>query len=203
MLSAGVLLVSGLALGLAAALVPSLGPVWNERPPNQLLLIADRTVAWRVSSLLFAGGLVLALFGVLVLCSQLLDAGAESAAWVGIGSFAVGTTLWLIHLGYRITVTVSVATEMKDGAAMPDWLRPTWDLGNYLLVAYVALASIGLIAIGVGLLQTALLPPWSAWTTIGLAAVFIATLAIFRNTMPVLPHLATGLVGIVALIHIR
>ena len=144
----------------------------------------------------------MALFGVLVLCSQLLDAGAESAAWVGIGSFAVGTTLWLIHLGYRITVMVSVATEMRDGAAMPDWLLPTWDLGNYLLVAYVGLASIGLIAIGVGFLQTGLLPAWSAWTIISLAAVFVVTLAIFRNTMPVLPHLATGLVGVVALIHI-
>ena len=144
----------------------------------------------------------MALFGVLVLCSQLLDAGADSAAWVGIGSFAVGTTLWLIHLGYRITVMVSVATEMKNGTAMPDWLLPTWDLGNYLLVAYVTLASIGLIAIGVGLLQTALLPAWSAWTIISLAAVFLVTLAIFSNTMPVLPHLATGLLGVVLLIRI-
>ncbi|MDX1467797.1 MAG: hypothetical protein R3258_00495 [Acidimicrobiia bacterium] len=148
---------------------------------------------------LFAGGLVVALFGVLALCGLLQDSGAETTAWLGIGAFVVGTTLWMVHLGYRMTVMTSVAAEMKAGASMPDWFLLSWNLGNYLLVAYVALATVGLIAIALGLLQTGLLPDWTAWTTIGLGALFIATLIIFRNTMPVLPHLATGLIGVVAL----
>ena len=201
MRSVGILLVAGLILGLAGALVPSLGPVWNQRPPTQLLLIADRNAAWVSSTALFAAGLVVALFGVLALCGRLQDSGADTSAWIGIGAFLVGTTLWMVHLGYRLTVMTSVAMDMKAGAAMPDWFIPSWNLGNYLLVAYVALASIGLIAIAVGLLQTGLLPGWSAWTSIGLSVLFIVALIIFRNTLPVLPHVATGLIGIVALIQ--
>lgn len=83
---------------------------------------------------------------------------------------------------------------------MPDWLLPSWNLGNYLLAAYVVLASVGLIALGIGVLATGLLPSWSAWTVIGLGTVFIVTLAIFRNTLPVFPHLVTGLLGVLALI---
>lgn len=199
MRSVGVFLSIGLTLGLAAAWVPSLGPVWNERPPTQLVLIADRKVAWVTATALFTGGLVVALFGVLALCGLLQDSGAETSAWIGIGAFVVGTTLWMVHLGYRMTVMTSVAAEMRAGASMPDWFIPSWNLGNYLLAAYVALAAVGLIAIALGLLQTGLLPGWTAWTTLGLGAFFIATMIVFRNTMPVLPHLATGLIGVVAL----
>lgn len=201
MVSAGVLLISGLVLGLAAAGIPSLGPVWNERPPAQLLSIADRKRAWVASSVLFAAGLITALFGVLVLSGLLIDAGAAPSGWIGMGAFVVGTCLWLIHLGYRMTVMVSVADDMAEGAAMPDWLLPTWTLGNFLLASYVLLASAGLIGISVGILETNLLPAWSAWVAIGLAVLFLATLAAFRNTMPVLPHLATGLLGIVAVLN--
>lgn len=201
MRAAGVLLVIGLGFGLAAAWVPSLGAVWNERPPRQLVLLADRTGAWTLSSVLFAIGLTVALFGVLVLSGLLLDASADTSAWVGIGSFVVGTTLWLIHLGYRMTVMTSVARDMDAGGSMPDWFIPTWDLGNYLLVSYVVLASVGLIAIGAGLLQTGLLPSWSAWAAIVLAVLFLGTLAVFRNTLPVFPHLATGLLGVVAILE--
>lgn len=201
MRTAGVFLVTGLAFGLAAAWVPSLGPVWNARPPEQLVLIADRRQAWIVASLLFALGLIAALFGVLALCGNLLDGTAAPWAWVAIGSFVVGTTLWLVHLGYRMTVMVMVADETAAGMPMPDWLLPSWHLGNYLLVAYVALASIGLVGIGIALLETALLPTWSAWTVIALAALFLTTLAVLRNTMPVLPHLATGLLGVLAVVN--
>ena len=201
MRSIGFLLTGGLVLGLAAALVPSLGPVWNARPPERLLLIGDRTGAWVTSSFLFAAGLVVAVFGVLALSAELVDSDARTSGWVTIGAFLVGTTLWLIHLGYRMTVMVSVSREMADGAEMPEWFLPSWDLGNYLLVSYVILASVGLVALGVGILQTGLFPVWSAWIIIGSALIFILTIAVFRNTLPVFPQLATGLLGILALIN--
>lgn len=197
----GVLLTGGLAFGLAAALVPSLGPVWNARPPERLLLIGDRIGAWITSSFLFAAGLVVTMFGVLILSAELVDSEARTSGWVTIGAFLVGTTLWLIHLGYRVTVMASVSRDMADGAEMPDWFLPSWNLGNYLLASYVILASVGLIALGVGILQTGLFPAWSAWTIIGLALIFILTIAVFRNTLPVFPQLATGLLGILALIN--
>lgn len=201
MRSIGVLLIGGLVLGLGAALVPSLGPVWNARPPKQLELIGERTRAWIASTFLFAGGLVVALFGVLILSSRLIDSQAQTSGWIAIGAFGAGTTLWLIHLGYRMTVMVSVSRDIADGAEMPDWFLPSWNLGNYFLATYVILASVGLIALGVGILQTGMFPAWSAWAIIGLAAFFILTIAVFRNTLPVFPHLATGLLGILALIN--
>ncbi len=201
MTSVGVLLTGGLVLALAAALVPSLSRVWNVRPPERLLLIGDRIGAWITSSFLFASGLVLAMFGVLTLGGELVDSAARTSGWVTIGAFLVGTTLWLIHLGYRMTVMVSVSREMADGAEMPDWFLPTWNLGNYLLASYVTLASVGLIALGAGILETGLFPAWSAWTIVALALIFIVTMAVFRNTLPVFPHLATGLLGILALVN--
>lgn len=112
--AAGWLLTLGLVLGLAAAMVPSLRPVWNARPPEQLLLIATRTGAWIASSLLFAAGLVAALYGVFIFGDLLLTGQASAAAWIGVASFTVGTTLWLIHLGYRLTVMVSVSRDSQE-----------------------------------------------------------------------------------------
>lgn len=198
--TAGLLLTLGLVLGLAAAWTPSLGPVWNARPPERLLLISMRTTAWTAASWLFAAGLVAALLGVLVLSDALLTGGARSSGWIAAGSFVVGTTMWLIHLGYRVTVMVPVSRAVADGDEMPDWFLPSWDLGNYLLVSYVTLASIGLVALGMGVLETGLLPAWTGWTVIALATVFLTTIVVLRNTLPVFPHLATGLLGVVALL---
>ena len=120
MRAVGLLLVTGLVFGLAAAWVPSLGPVWNERPPDQLVLIADRRGAWVLSSALFAIGLVVALWGMLALGGRLVRVGADTAGWIVIGSFVVGTALWLVHLAYLMTVMVSVAEDMARGRPMPE-----------------------------------------------------------------------------------
>jgi hypothetical protein len=200
MRTAGLLLVLGLVCGLVAAMMPTLGPVWNARPHEQLALIGTRVTAWTISTLLFAAGLVAAMLGVAVLGHHLLAPGGGAAVWVAVATFVAGTTLWLIHLGFRLTVVVSTARDVAAGDPAPGWYVPLWQWGNSLLAAYVLLASIGLIALGAAILSTGALPGWTGWTTIGMGAVFIAALAAMRNTMPVLPHLASGLVGVVALV---
>lgn len=197
---AGSLLTAGLVLGLVAAMTPTLGPVWQAGAADRLALIATREKAWVFSNSLFAVGLLAAVLGVAALMEQLLatDGGATSA-WSMFTAFVVGTVLWLVHLGFRLTVMVTVSRDVGGGAPMPDWFGPMWDLGNYLLAAYVAIASIGLLFLGHAILSTSLFPGWSGWAVIGLGALFLLTLAVFRNTLPVLPHLATGLIGVLAL----
>ena len=51
--------------------------------------------------------------------------------------------------------------------------------------------------------MSASLNAWSGWTIVALAALFILTILVFRNTLPVLPHLATGLLGILALFEVN
>lgn len=201
-MTAGWLLTLGLVLGLSAAWVPSLGPVWNVRPPQQLELIATRQGAWITSNTLFAAGVAAAAFSVSVLVGQLVqtDPGMTSA-WVTLAAFLTGIAIWLVHLGFRLTVMVTVSRDMGTGQSMPEWFLPLWSWGNSLLAGYILLASLGLIILGRSLLATQLLPAWTAWTTIAFGTLFIVTLVIFRNTLPVFLHLATGLIGVVALIE--
>lgn len=74
-------------------------------------------------------------------------------------------------------------------------------LGNTLLAVYVLLACIGLIALGAAALAAVVFLAWTAWPLIGMGVAFIVALAAARNTMPVLPHLGTGLIRIVALVE--
>lgn len=202
MRTAGLLLTTGLILSLAAASNPTLVPVWKAQLPEKLRLIATRQRAWITANSLFAAGLIAAVLGVAALTGELIRTeDTLPSAWAALAAFIVGTTLWLIDLGFRLTVVVSVSQNVAAGSSMPAWIRPLSLWGFYLLAGYVVVASIGLIFLGQSVLTTQLIPGWTGWVVIGFGALFIITLFIFRDTYPVLPHLGTGLIGVVTLIQ--
>jgi hypothetical protein len=202
MRTAAWLLTIGLILGFAAALNPKLFPVWTAQLPEKLELIATRQSAWITTSSLFAAGLVAAVLGVAALTGELIRTEeALPSAWVALAAFLVGTTLWLIDLGFRLTVLLSASRDVAAGRPLPAWVEPLSLWGFYLLAGYVILASIGLIFLGQAVLTTQLMPGWTGWVVIGLGALFILGLVISRDTYPVMPHLGTGLIGVVALVQ--
>lgn len=70
-----------------------------------------------------------------------------------------------------------------------------------MLVAYVALASLGLVAYGFSVVTTDILPVWSGWVLIELGVAFIVSSTIVRDIYPIEPHLGTGLLALLILIQ--
>lgn len=88
------------------------------------MLIGTRIDAWRISTLMFAAGLVSAMLGVTVLAYHLQRMGGGAWVWVAVAVFVAGTVLWLIHLGFRLTVVVSTSRGVEAGDPVADWYLP-------------------------------------------------------------------------------
>ena len=195
---AGWLLLSAFVCGVAAAATPSLGRVWVAPLPHQLRLISTRRSAWIASSALFAVALWFAAAGATALTVMLYEAGSTVVSWIGLTSLLVGSALWLVHLALRITVTQLVAKAMGEDGPMPDWYEPIAWWGAALLGGYFVMANAGFGALAIAVLSTGRLDEWSAWVVIFLVVLFLATFALFRNTLPVLPQVHALVLGIAA-----
>lgn len=69
------------------------------------------------------------MLGVTVLADHLQRVGA-AWVWVAVAVFVAGTVLWLIHLGFRLTVVVSTSGGVEAVDPVPDWYLPLWHWGT-------------------------------------------------------------------------
>jgi hypothetical protein len=199
MLTAGLLLVGGAIAGLAGASVPALARVWTAPLPDKLRMIAERPRAWWRANVLFLVAIVTTAGGLSVLAALITEAGRAPAA-AGMGLVLVGTALWAVDLAFRLTLTARVANEVGAGGAMPDWYPPASRWSWSLLIVYMLCASAALIAYGLAVVRSALLPEWSGWVAMAAGALYIVGTVVRRDTIPVLIQLVTLLLGILLLL---
>lgn len=136
-LAAGVLLLSFVLTGVGITL-------WTGRNLYDWPAAGSASYyAWERGTVM--AGMVAALLGLALLQSQFRAAGGPPAARIGLALIFVATVAGLIW----------EASQIGRGRA-----------ADALIVAYVVLALVGQAAIGLGLIQTELLPAWVGWATI-------------------------------------
>jgi hypothetical protein len=192
-----VLLLTGTATALVAALLPQLFPVWLARGRGSIRTIHDNLRVWQLDSLLFLASAGTTLAGtVLLFGGRVGRSGALVQSCVAL--MVVGTALWSADLAFRLTVTVAVARALKDGPpawyeSMSQWAGGLWLVG----AGFLGAAFCGL---GYAIILGALLPPWSGWVAIAFGLLSFGLLGFTRDTPPIVLYLIPLAWGVAALL---
>lgn len=201
--AAGVLLIAGWLIFWSGA------PAWRHwtgsAPPKFLEQVAANIGEWYWSAGAFAVGVLLTLFGFLLLGNALRSSGDRVWSELGLTAFFFGALLWIASLTFRVTATVAAANETVASGQTPIWYSGIAQWSGGLFSVYMVLAYLAIAAYGKALHGTIFAPSWMSWTAMvfGLAGSvgFIARFGPFG--LPLTIHLVPGILGIVLLVRSR
>ncbi len=182
--AAGLLIAGAVIFWSGARIWPGMSlPVIAEHRPEHL---------WTSSTFLL--GTVTTLAGLALLRLALQEAGDQFWATLGLLGYLFGAVFFVMHLGFRLTIMPLAAEELGRVGAAPNWYEP-WRIwaglgfGIYHVLAYLAL-----MAYGIALLKTRILPRPAAWLCIG-----FALLAVPWFGPPLLIHMVPWILGVLVL----
>ena len=119
---------------------------------------------WTAANFMLAT--VVTIPGLTCFTRALRAAGDRSLAAWGLGGYLFGAVLWIVHLTIRLTLMRTAARHYADTGSAPAWFAAWWDAAGVLFGIYSVLAYLAIVAYGVALLRTRLLPRWTGWTCI-------------------------------------
>lgn len=143
---------------------------------------------WTSSTFLLAT--VITLAGLALFRLALREAGDTFSATLGLLAYLFGAVFFVMHLGFRLTVMPLAAEEFQRAGAAPTWYEPWRIWAGLGFGIYHALAYLALVAYGVAILKSRILPRAAAWSCIG-----FALLAVPWFGPPLLIHFMPWLLG--------
>ena len=180
--SVGWVLLAGAVVFWAGALTPPYRQWMTPSLEEYLRIIGANARAWRIMHGLFAAGAVLTLIGLSALTSQLRGTRATTWATIALTLFAVSVALWLVQLGFRLTITPWAAAVLAVSGRIPAVYIVLHRWVGLLFAAYMSLGYVAEAAYGVALLNASILPRWAGWMAACVGATAIPGLAtpVFR-----------------------
>jgi hypothetical protein len=200
------LLLSGLGLlgGFVCAAIAAFTPpssVWTTGGSHAVALIAQHLDEWQRANWFFGAGIVATLAGMAALAVLLGRPAASSApSLAALTLMIVASTLWMVNLTARLTVTWQVAQQFAAGSAIPQWYEAfeRW-ADNALLAATGLVGGTAMVFLGLSPAPSALFPGWTMWTTAALGALLVAEVVLTHDVIPALLYLAPTPLGATAL----
>jgi hypothetical protein len=202
----GVALILGSVVMLGGATVYAFvkdvnGPLIFGQPPREWLRLIDaHTATWRWATILFIVGTLVTLCGWELLARQFQQAGDPGFTGVGLLALAIGATLWLIALAFRLSAELWAAQAAAATRAVPDSYAPLAAWSSALFVLYTILTFGGLALYGAAMLVSPLsplLPQWLGWVSIVYGLAGLVLLGVSRDAPPFLHYLPTLLIGVI------
>lgn len=176
------------------------GPVIFGQPPHEWLrLVHEHPRPWRWATLSFIAAILVTLFGLDLLAGLLRGAGEPGFSEIGLLAFAIGAVLWVTHLAARLAVDPWTGKDLAAKGAIPDAFAPLSRWNGAMFIIFTILAFGGVLAFGAAILVTPLLPEWLGWATILYTPGGLALLAITLDSLPIMHHLMSLVMGIVLL----
>ncbi len=200
----GMTLLLGAVLFLVAAftsVTDSKGtPVYSLPPREYLFVVFTHSTLWQWDNVLFISGTIVTILGLALLTTQFRDAGDRAFSSLGLLAFVLGAVLWIIYGAFRLSIDLWAAQEMARTAAIPDYYVPLTHWTRTLFIIHTILSFAALLAYGVALLTTRVLPHWVGWLTIVYALAGSGVLAYTHDFVPLLHYLLTIVMGILLLL---
>jgi hypothetical protein len=112
----------------------------------------------------------------------------------------VASTLWIVDLTARLTVTSRVAQAFAAGGAIPQWYEAVdrW-ADDALLAATGLIGGIAMVLFGLSPAPRGVFPRWTTWATAALGALLVVEVVWTRDVIPALLYLAPTPLGATAL----
>ena len=169
----GWLLVVGAVVFWAGAVTPPYRQWMGVPIEEYLTIVGAHRRNWYTMHALFGLGTVITVAGLAGLSAALRATGDRLWSTIAIALFSLAAVLWLMQVGFRVSVEPWAAGELaRDGRvpnmfpALQRWMGMLF--GAFMLTGYLAIASFG-----AALLATSTLPRWAGWVAVvfGLVAV--------------------------------
>jgi hypothetical protein len=199
----GLVLAIGAMLFLIGAANPVLMRAWTSPRELYLQIVAGHPTAWRVTNMLFLAGTVLTAAGMaeLPMVVGINADGSRVLTSIAGLAVAIGAVLWIVSLIGRLVVTPDLASAFVAGTGEATPV-PTERLMGGLFGAFILLAGLGLVALGVGFIAAPVLPTLG-WVCVAFGVIITGGYLVFGDVPPFMVYLATGLLGLALLVGWR
>jgi len=200
---AGLMLTIGAVVFLAAAGLPlwdsNMKSVYSMPLRERFTFILENAALWGWACALFIAGALITLYGLVLLADLLGDAGEHVFSRLSRLTLVMGVTIWIVEMGFRISVGGWERPEATTPEALNLFLRFSgWVQVTFIV--YTVLMLVGTAAYGASLLATRLLPRWAGWTAVAFGLLGLAVLLAFGDVPPLVAYLPSLIVGIRLLI---
>lgn len=200
--------VAGVLLVLIFALIPLFAVgvaqlptnVWGMPLGEKLRTIAAHVDSWNGINRWFLASALLSTAGLTLVAWQLRGSTLGHVAAIGVVTYAIGSTLWIVELSSRLSVIAAAARETAQAGIVPVWAAPIATLGYGLFTVYAVLSNLAMIAVGGALLAANLVPAWAGWTAIGSGVVLLAGQLVTGDNIPAMNYIAPVVIGVALLL---
>jgi hypothetical protein len=135
--------------------------VWNlPHTKEHLGMIRDNVRAWRWARAWTVASTVVVLLGVSMLALLLEEAGGTILALIAWLITLLGSVCWIVGIAFQMGVEPLVAEKMGKKSTMLEWFSAVESWSILLLSFWITLGYLGLVFIGLAVIQTGLLPVW-------------------------------------------
>ena len=184
-------LVGGLVFAVGASSPP--WEQWSAPLLRALEVIAAHRSAWYWIHACFASGVVLTILGFTAFAAAMASDPRGALLTTLIRSaYLTGAVLWLVNIGFRVTVQVWAAAEVARGGSLAPGYEASQQWVNALFGCYMVLGYLSGAGVGWVILRTALLPRWVGWFAIAFG---LSAGGVVGASIPALVHLPLMVVG--------
>ena len=139
--------------------------------PEALLAIAKSLRRWRWIHAWMIAGVAISVAGLAALAALLTSSGDLVYGTFGFALFAVGGTVWLVAVAWRLTALVLAARETELTGTVPVGTEGWSEWFGVLHSIHLALSAyVSWVFLGSGVVSSGILPEWVGWLGVGLGA---------------------------------
>jgi hypothetical protein len=189
--AAGPFLLAGGSLALAGAFWPPYEQ-WYSPLPKALRVIAAHPIGWRCIHTGFLAGTCLVAVGLALFADSLRGREGGSSAVAAATFYALGSVLWILDLGFRLSVTAWAAHELVTRGSIPPVYAPLARQMSVLFGTFVVLAGAAAAGAGWAFLRAELSPRWAGWSAIALGIAGVPAAAVSGPWVLYLPIVLLG-----------
>ena len=198
---AGALLVAGPVVFLVGAARWDFA--FEQEMKAALRAIDAQKARWRWVTTWMIPGTILTMLGLASLAHLLSRAGM--LAWIGLVLFAVGGMFWIMHLTFRLSVTLWAADQTTSTGDVPALYPTLSEWAGLFYTVNMILSYLASAAAGAALVKAGALDAWVGWSGIGIGLVsaigFVATRGGMPFAPPITVHLWPLIAGIMLLVR--
>jgi hypothetical protein len=197
----GSLLIAGTLLFFAGLCVLMLGANFMEDLSSSLrqhlVIVSQHAGAWKLGWALLMGGVTGTVLGLAALATLLREAGSRLLSSLGLLLFLLGAVVWLPNMSFSLSEAIwaGQGVSASSGSTVLDFYEILVDWGSTLLSVYTVLAFVAMVAFGVAIARTALLPRWIGWVTVLWSVVWLGMFFLTLNAIPALHQFMPLLIG--------
>ena len=198
---AGSLLIAGTLLFFAGLCVLVLGENFIEDLSSSLqqhlVIVSEHAGAWKLGWALLMGGVTSTILGLALLATLLREAGNRVLSSLGLLLFLLGAVVWLPNMAFRLSEAIwaGQGVSTRSGSTALDFYEVLVDWGSMLLSVYTVFAFVAMVAFGVAIARTALLPRWVGWVTVLWSVVWLGMFLLTLEAIPALHQFMPLLIG--------